>query len=71
MNLAKRLHAALGAGLCGVIPVHFSFLAGSFGRRRLISRKPRRCERDGEAQGNHDRNEFLHWRSPPRGALPI
>ena len=56
----ESLHAALSAGLCRGIPVHFGFLACSFGCRHLVSGDNRRCEGNGETQSGNHQNELLH-----------
>jgi hypothetical protein len=56
----KRLHAALSAGLCRGIPVHFGLLACSFGCRHLVSGDNRRGEGNGETQSSNHQNQLLH-----------
>jgi hypothetical protein len=56
----ESLHAALSAGLCRGIPVHFGFLACSFGCRHLVSGDNGRCEGNGETQSSNHQNQLLH-----------
>src|ERR1700687_3615817 len=56
----ESLHAALSAGLCRGIPVHFGFLACSFGCRHLVSGDNRRGEGNGETQSSNHQNYLLH-----------